>query len=71
MTSWFGAVVSPVPGGRSLPIITPMYDKFVGGMPAGGLWNVVCPVRVHNVKTGCPAIGVRLHIGTVARSNTE
>ena len=27
-------------------------------------------VRLRSIKTGCPAIGIRLHIGKVARCNT-
>ena len=49
----------PGNGRQSLPPHTPLYNKFVGGVPSAGLCSLVFePIRFRNIRVGGPAIAI-------------
>ena len=55
-------------GGRqSLPISTPPYNKFVGGVLAGGPHDLPEPTRLRSIRAGRPAMANMLHVDEVVR----
>ena len=57
----------PNNGEQLFPSCTPLYNKFVGRVPATDLGNLTTPVRLRNVRIGRPAIANRLHVGEIVR----
>ena len=57
----------PNNGRQLFPSCTPLYNKFVGSVPATDLGSLTPPVRLRNIKVGRPAVANRLHVGEVVR----
>ena len=57
----------PGNGRRPLPISTPLFNKFVGVVFAGGLSDVEGLLRLRDLRVGRPAVANRLQVCDVAR----
>ena len=62
----------PGNGRQSFPPHTPLYNKFVGGVPSAGFCSLVFePIRLRNIRVGRLAIAIGLHIVGVVRFETR